>query len=78
VEISPGIFASSVSTAEWEFDPEVGGEMHVLCADVGVEAGLSRFLEAGEPIRWTIPKRETLLVSKARLGSRSPVGLRSI
>jgi len=51
-----------VSTAQWEFDPEVGGEMHLLCADVGVEAGLSRFLEAGDPIRWTIPERETLLV----------------
>jgi quercetin dioxygenase-like cupin family protein len=61
-EISPGVFVSSASTEDWEFDPEVGGEMHILCAEPGVEAGLSRFLEPTEPVRWTIPERETLLV----------------
>jgi ethanolamine utilization protein EutQ (cupin superfamily) len=62
MEISPGVFISAAETDEWEFDPEVGGEMHVLCEGVGVEAGLSRFLDAIEPVRWTIPERETVLV----------------
>jgi uncharacterized cupin superfamily protein len=52
-----------VSTDAWEPDPEVGGEMHVLCTGVGVEAGLSRFAQGSEPVvRWTLPDRETILV----------------
>ena len=63
MELHPGIFVSKLSTEEWEPDPEVGGEMHVLCAGVEAEAGLSRFPPGGEePIRWTLPARETLLV----------------
>jgi uncharacterized cupin superfamily protein len=56
------VFVSSLAAADWEPDPEVGGEMHVLCSGVGVEAGLSRFAEATEPVRWTLPERETLLI----------------
>src|SRR2546425_1160532 len=63
MERYPGIFVSKVSTEEWEPDPEVGGEMHVLCAGLEVEAGLSRFPPGGgPPIWWTLPARETLLV----------------
>ena len=63
MEPYPGIFVSKVSTEEWESDLEVGGEMHVLCAGLEVEAGLSRFPPGGDqPIRWTLPARETLLV----------------
>jgi uncharacterized cupin superfamily protein len=40
----------------------VGGEVHTLCAGVGLEAGLSRFTEAPEPLTWTLPTREVLLV----------------
>lgn len=56
------MFISSLSAEAWEPDPEVGGELHVLCSGHGVEAGLSRFIETTEPVRWTLPGRETLLV----------------
>ena len=38
--------------------------MHVLCADVGLDAGMSRFAGAmpSEPVVYTPPSRETLLV----------------
>jgi quercetin dioxygenase-like cupin family protein len=62
MEIHPGVFVSDVATEEWEFDPEVGGEMHLLCSGVGVEAGLSRFPDAVDPVKWTLPERETLMV----------------
>jgi uncharacterized cupin superfamily protein len=62
MEVHPGVFVSSAATDEWEHDPEVGGEMHLLCREAGVEAGLSRFTDATEPVKWTIPDRETLLV----------------
>ena len=62
MEPYPGVFVSSVSAEAWEPDPEVGGEMHVLCRGHGAESGLSRFSEATGPVRWTLPGRETLLV----------------
>jgi uncharacterized cupin superfamily protein len=61
-ELSPGLFSSDVEAEDWEPDPEVGGEMHILCSGVGVEAGLSRFLDPVGPVSWTIPHRETLMV----------------
>jgi uncharacterized cupin superfamily protein len=61
-EIHPGVFLSNVRTDAWEPDPEVGGEMHILCSGVGVEAGLSRFTDASKPVSWTLPERETLVV----------------
>ena len=36
--------------------------MHVLCNADGTESGLSRFIEPTEPIRWTLPARETILI----------------
>jgi uncharacterized cupin superfamily protein len=62
MELYPGVFVSNLSAGAWEPDPDVGGEMHVLCSGHGAESGLSRFAEALEPIRWTLPGRETLLV----------------
>ena len=44
--------------------------MHALCGGPGAESGLSRFTEATEPVRWTLPGRETLLVLEARRESR--------
>jgi len=58
----PGLFVSSVSAETWEPDPEVGGEMHVLCDGDGAESGLSRFTEPTGPVRWTLPGRETILI----------------
>ena len=62
MEISKGVFVSSVATEQWEADREVGGEMHVLCETGNVEAGLSRFTIESGPICWTLPARETLMV----------------
>ncbi len=62
MEVHPGVFVSSAAADDWDYDPEVGGEMHLLCHESGIEAGLSRFTDATEPVKWTIPDRETLLV----------------
>jgi uncharacterized cupin superfamily protein len=64
MEVQPGVFRSAVSTTEWEHDPEVGGEMHVLCATDGLEAGLSRYGADAldRPIVYTAPGRETVLI----------------
>ena len=68
MELHPGLFVSSVDTEEWEFDPEVNGDMHVLCTGVGTEAGMSRFSDrsADDPIVYTPPQRETLVVLEGR------------
>jgi uncharacterized cupin superfamily protein len=62
MNLYPGVFVSSVSANTWEPDLEVGGEMHVLCSGHGAESGLSRFTEPTDPVRWTLPGRETILV----------------
>lgn len=62
MEPYPGVFVSSVSAETWEPDPDVGGEMHVLCSGAGAEAGLSRFTGATDPISWTLEGRETILI----------------
>jgi uncharacterized cupin superfamily protein len=62
MEPYPGVFVSNLSASAWEPDPDVGGEMHVLCGGHGAESGLSRFTAAEQPISWTLPGRETLLV----------------
>jgi uncharacterized cupin superfamily protein len=62
MELAPGVFVSAAEPHEWEHDPEVGGEVHVLCSEVGLEAGFSRFKDPTGPVVWTIPGRETLLV----------------
>jgi hypothetical protein len=30
MEVHPGVFVSNIATDEWQPDPEVGAEMHVL------------------------------------------------
>jgi quercetin dioxygenase-like cupin family protein len=63
MEIHPGVFVSSVSTEEFEPDPEVGGEVHILCSADGVESGMSRISAApGAPVVYTTPARETVIV----------------
>ena len=63
MEVAEGVFVSNVSPEEWEPDTDPAGEMHILCSGVEVYAGLSRFpLDWNEPVRWTLPARETLLV----------------
>jgi uncharacterized cupin superfamily protein len=62
MEPYPGVFVSSVSAGTWEPDPEVGGHMHVLCNGLGADSGMSLFSEPADPISWTLPGRETILV----------------
>jgi len=63
-EIHPGVFVSHTDSDQWDFDPEVNGDIHVLCTGVGVEAGMSRIRGAtsGEPVTYVPPSRETLIV----------------
>ena len=64
MEVAPGVFVSQTATDEWEFDPEVNGDLHMLCSADGLQAGMSRFAgnEAGKPVTFTPEHRETLLV----------------
>mgnify|MGYP006383242885 CR=1 FL=1 len=62
MEVHPGVFVSSTATEDWEQDPEVGGEMHVLVSEEGAFAGMSRYRERPDGEAWTLPERETLLI----------------
>jgi hypothetical protein len=62
MEVHPGIFVSNIAPDEWEPDPEVGGEMHVLAEREDAFAGLSRFLDVDVVGPWTLPVRETILI----------------
>ena len=64
MRVEPGIYLSNTLTEDWEQDSDPPGEMHVLCDDVEMEAGLWRPV-AGvtpDPVRWTLPAREVILV----------------
>jgi hypothetical protein len=58
----PDIFASSLSTDEWEADPDVGGLQHVLCDLPGYQAGFTRYDIAPPPVSWTPPQRESFVI----------------
>lgn len=63
MELHPGVYVSKEPTDDWEEDPEVGGEVHVLCEAEGVQAGLSRMTQAPDaPIPFKSSMRETILV----------------
>ncbi len=64
MEVSPGVFTSSVSAEEWEPDTDPPGEVHVLTSGSGQEAGLWRSVPGltPEPVRWTLPAPEVILV----------------
>jgi uncharacterized cupin superfamily protein len=62
VDLHPDVSVSSVPDDGWEPDPEVGGEMNLLYGGDGIEAGISRFSEPIEPIRWTLSAKETFYV----------------
>jgi uncharacterized cupin superfamily protein len=49
-------------TDDWQPDPEVGGEMHVLVEEETAYAGMSRFTNDADPTPWTVPERETVLI----------------
>jgi uncharacterized cupin superfamily protein len=62
MEVHRGVYVSNVTTDEWQHDPEVGGEMHVLVEDATAYAGMTRYTEVTEPVPWTLPEREVILV----------------
>jgi uncharacterized cupin superfamily protein len=64
MEVSPGVFTSNVSAEEWEPDTDPPGEVHMLCGGSGLEAGFWRPVQGvtAEPVRWTLPAREVILV----------------
>jgi uncharacterized cupin superfamily protein len=63
VDFGGEVFVSSVATEEFEADPDVPGtEQHVLFASTGLSSGMSRVTTDGDPITWTLPQREFLLV----------------
>ena len=57
-----GVFVTSLSTDDWEPDPDIGGLMHILCDMPGLWAGFTRFDENPPPVSWTPPQRETFMV----------------
>ena len=62
MEVHPGVFVSSTATDDWEPDPEVGGEMHILVREEGAFAGMNRYREHPNGVAWMLPERETLLI----------------
>jgi uncharacterized cupin superfamily protein len=80
METQPGVFAMPQADEGWEKDPEVGGEMRVLCDTDGVEAGMSRFERDPGPVSWTLPARETVLVlegeARIEIDGGEPIELR--
>ena len=64
MEVTPGVFLSNASAEEWEPDTDTPGEVHLLCSGAGMEAGLWRWVPGvtPEPLRWTLPGREVILV----------------
>jgi hypothetical protein len=62
IEQKPGVFVSSLSTDEWEADPDVGGLMHILCDLPHFQAGFTRYDVAPAPVSWTPPQRETFII----------------
>lgn len=64
MRVEPGVYLSSALTEEWEQDSDPPGEMHLLCDDAEMEAGLWRPLAGVTPdqVRWTLPSREVILV----------------
>jgi uncharacterized cupin superfamily protein len=62
-DLGGGVFVSSLKTEDFASDPDVPGtEQHVLYADADLSAGMSRVTIDGDPVTWTLPQREILLV----------------
>jgi uncharacterized cupin superfamily protein len=63
IDAGDGVFTSSATTDDFAADPDVPGtEQHVLYSSDGPSAGMSRVTTKGDPITWTLPRREFLLV----------------
>ncbi len=63
------VFVSSLETEDFEPDPEVGGETHMLRDSDGLQAGLWR-VPAGaawEPFTFTLEQNETILILEGQV-----------
>jgi hypothetical protein len=60
--VTPENFVSSLSTDEWEPDPDVGGLMHLLCDLPGYQAGFTRYDVSPPPVSWTPSQRESFVI----------------
>jgi uncharacterized cupin superfamily protein len=68
MEAARGIFLTSTVADDWEPDSDPPGEVHILCAEAGFQAGLWRPV-AGvtpDPVTWTVSAREAILVLEGR------------
>lgn len=63
MELRPGVFATNVSTEDWEIEPDVPGSQmcEVVHAD-GVWAGFTRYADVHGPVTWTPEQREVALI----------------
>lgn len=64
MEVEAGVFVSNASIESWESDSDPPGEVHLLCSEDGLAAGLWRPVTGTtpEPVRWILPSREVILV----------------
>ena len=62
MEVAKGVFVSKLDATEWEPDPDVGGEWHVLVGEDDGHAGMTRYTTDPGPIVWAPPVREVLVV----------------
>lgn len=53
---------SRTDTEDFEPDPELGGEVHLLREDADVVAGIYRFREPVEPFPYEFEQNETIVV----------------
>ena len=64
MELESGVFVTATSTDEWRPIADPAGEIHVLCSEVGLRAGLWRSVPGVTPqqLQWTAPSREVKVV----------------
>lgn len=64
MEVEPGVFVTAASTEDWRSIDHPAGEIHVLCSEVGLRAGLWRSVPGRTPqqLQWTAPTREVKIV----------------
>jgi len=65
-EPQPGVYVTSLSTDDWEPDPDFGGLMHILCETPPAWAGFTRYDTAPAPVHWTPPQQEPFTEVKSR------------
>ena len=64
MEFGQDIYLSTITTEDWEPDDDPPGDVHVLVATDGLEAGFWRRSPSltPDPVTWTVPTREVILV----------------